>query len=137
VPELLTTSKFAELIDDVRHSFDFILIDSSSYPAVSDALVLSQLADVTFSLVRIQQTPRTLTAEHLNELAAHTTDLAVVINDAVGTVAGRPSDRPKDDNPKRVGRRAAKDPWPRATRADPLVFNGERIAIVPARTNES
>jgi tyrosine-protein kinase Etk/Wzc len=81
-PELLTTTATADLIAELRKSFDFILIDSPSFPAASDALVLAQLADVTFSLVRVQRTPRGLTAEHLNGLVAHTTDLAVIVNDA-------------------------------------------------------
>ncbi|HSY21779.1 MAG TPA: hypothetical protein VK841_06680, partial [Polyangiaceae bacterium] len=82
-PELLTLAKMTEVIDEVRRSFDFVLIDSASFPAASDALVLSRSTDVTLSLVRVGQTPRTLTADHLHELAAHTTDLAVVVNNAV------------------------------------------------------
>jgi tyrosine-protein kinase Etk/Wzc len=81
-PELLTTSATADLIAQLRKSFDFVLIDSPSFPAASDALVLAQYADVTFSLVRVQKTPRALTAEHLNGLCAHTKDLGVIVNDA-------------------------------------------------------
>jgi tyrosine-protein kinase Etk/Wzc len=122
-PEILTTQNVGDLLGDFRGSFDFVLIDSPSFPAASDALVLAQLADVTFSLVRVERTPRTLTAEHLNELASHAADVALVINDASGT-GTRPPKKQKKKKNKVPAREAAAEPWQHDVAPVPLAFRG-------------
>jgi len=95
-PEALTVKALSALIDDVRKNFDFVLIDSPSFPMASDSLVLARLADVTFSVVRVRRTPRVLTGEHLNGMLAHTQDLALIVNDApIASDQSRPPKRKK------------------------------------------
>ena len=43
--ELLASPRFSELVDELRKHYDFIIIDSAPTHAVSDAIVISKLAD--------------------------------------------------------------------------------------------
>jgi tyrosine-protein kinase Etk/Wzc len=127
VPEVLTSDRMAQLVAEARAGFDFVLIDSPSFPAASDALVLAQLADVTLSLVRPGGTPRALTEEHLRELVAHTTDLAVVVND---DAQGRPGKRRKGPRGPRAPKKPVDD---RRTGRDPVASSPSWGApLVPA-----
>ena len=56
--ELLGSEKMMQLIDQLKQSFDYILVDSPPLLAVSDALVVGALADGAVLVVRGGQTPR-------------------------------------------------------------------------------
>jgi tyrosine-protein kinase Etk/Wzc len=85
--ELLSTRRLTDLLIRVRHDYDFILLDSPSYPLVSDALVLARQSDFVLSVVRIGSTPRRLTEEHVRGLVSKTRGHALIVNNSDVAVA--------------------------------------------------
>ena len=75
--EMLSSAKFAKLLDKLRQSYDKIIIDSAPTHIVSDALVLSKLADGVLYVVKPHDTSIKLVDSGLTRLA-----------DARATVAG-------------------------------------------------
>lgn len=65
--ELLMDEKIDELFTYLRANFDIIIIDSAPIALVSDAKVLSRLADTTVFVVRQRYTPRKR-LENINEV---------------------------------------------------------------------
>ncbi|MFD2934215.1 GumC family protein [Spirosoma flavum] len=56
--ELLSSPRLKQLIHELRESFDYILIDTPPVGLVSDARLISPLADATFFIVRHDLTPK-------------------------------------------------------------------------------
>jgi tyrosine-protein kinase Etk/Wzc len=79
--ELLSSKAMSNLLDEARKRCDFVLLDAPSFPAVSDALVLSGLVDVVLSVLRPGQTQRKAAVEHLQALRGSAPVFAVVLND--------------------------------------------------------
>lgn len=55
--ELLSSQKFNALIEKLKESFDYIVLDTPPTQAVSDALVLASMADATVYVVKADTTP--------------------------------------------------------------------------------
>lgn len=58
--ELLSSKRFAALLDAVRKRYDRIIIDTAPVHAVSDALILSKISDGLMFVVRADSTSRDL-----------------------------------------------------------------------------
>jgi tyrosine-protein kinase Etk/Wzc len=105
-PELLSSRRMAELMEDVRKRCDVVLLDAPSFPAASDALVLAELVDTVLSVIRVGSTPRKLAFEHLRALRGRAAAQVVVLNDVGQTAGGkvprsrRADARPLDDAPQ-------------------------------------
>lgn len=56
--ELLAKPALDMLIDDLRHQFDYIVIDTAPIGVVSDSFLLNRLTDVTLYVVRAEFTPK-------------------------------------------------------------------------------
>ncbi len=67
--ELLSSQRFADLLGTLRGSYDRILLDSPPAQAVSDALVLAQLADAVLFIIKADATPLPLARLALKRLA--------------------------------------------------------------------
>lgn len=78
--ELLSDGYLATFLVNARSHYDFILIDSPSYPLVSDPLVLAPLSDFVLSVLRLGSTPRKLAEEHLSGIFTVARGYAVVVN---------------------------------------------------------
>ncbi len=79
--ELLSSDKFAEVLEKLREAFDVILIDSPPVQLVSDAIVLSQLASTVIYVVKADSTPYPLARSGIRRLAmANAPLLGVVLN---------------------------------------------------------
>ena len=111
--ELLSGKRMFELLEDAKKRCDFVLLDAPSFPAVSDALVLSELVDTVLSVVRIGHTPRKAAFEHVRALSGARAAQAVVLND-VGQSAGSKVER------SRRAVDAVAEPGPRAPLAPRL-----------------
>ena len=96
-PELLSSQRMADLLSEAQERFDFILLDSPSFPVYSDALVLASQADTVFSVLRLQTTRRKAALEHVSRLAASASSFAVIVNDSGAGTA------PKSANSGRRG----------------------------------
>lgn len=79
-PELLSSDELLEFLALVKSRFDFVILDSASFPQVSDALVLSRAADHVLTVVRLHHTPRRLAVEHARLIAGSSRSHAVVVN---------------------------------------------------------
>jgi polysaccharide biosynthesis transport protein len=79
--ELLSSARFAEVMEKLKETFDIVLIDSPPVQLVSDAVVLSQLADSVLYVVKADSTPYPLARSGLRRLAlANAPILGVVLN---------------------------------------------------------
>jgi len=80
--ELLHSAALAELIDDLRESYDLILIDTPPILTVADASVLSPIVDGYLLVVRSGKTPRQAAIAAVQQVQhVHGTVLGVVLND--------------------------------------------------------
>jgi tyrosine-protein kinase Etk/Wzc len=95
--ELLSSERMVQLVSEARQEFDFILIDSPSFPFVSDGLILAALADMVLSVMRLQNTPRRVAVEHARRMSA-CASFAVVVNDA-GAASRWKHSYPRSDDP--------------------------------------
>ena len=66
--DLLSSSKFEELITQLRGRFDYIVIDTPPVQAVSDALVLAKNADVLLQVVRSDSTSKTIIESSVGQM---------------------------------------------------------------------
>lgn len=92
--ELLSSKRFAQVLDGLKKHYDRIVIDSAPAQAVSDALVLSSLADAVIYVTRADVTPLTLVKgclKRLNDINAPIT--GVVLNGMDMDKKGGYSDR--------------------------------------------
>ena len=55
--ELLSSQKFKDMVRDLQDTFEVIIIDSAPALAVSDALVVAQMADAQLYVIRADATP--------------------------------------------------------------------------------
>jgi len=78
--ELLHSDRFAHTLEDLRQSFEMIIIDSPPVELVSDALVLSSQATGVIVLVKAQSTPLPMirkALQHLHRADAHIVGLVL------------------------------------------------------------
>jgi capsular exopolysaccharide synthesis family protein len=66
--ELISSHRFAEVMEALKQAFDVIVIDSPPLQLVSDALVLSQYASSIVYLVKADSTPYPLARHGLTQL---------------------------------------------------------------------
>jgi capsular exopolysaccharide synthesis family protein len=80
--ELLGSQQMINLLQTLRLEFDHIVIDTAPVAVVTDAVVLSPLADVLLIVARINRTTR-FALEHTHRTLARATDhiAGVVLND--------------------------------------------------------
>jgi capsular exopolysaccharide synthesis family protein len=80
--ELLHHDSFARVVGDLGDRYDRILIDSPPVLAVTDALILSALSDVTILVLRAEYSTRPTSVQALESLAnVGAKVLGVVLND--------------------------------------------------------
>jgi tyrosine-protein kinase Etk/Wzc len=80
--ELIGSPKMAEFIEQARNQFDTIIIDTPPVGIVTDALLLSQMANVTLFVVRQRYTTRG-SVQLLDEIyrKGEMSNVAVLVND--------------------------------------------------------
>jgi tyrosine-protein kinase Etk/Wzc len=78
--ELLSSARMLVFLTEARTVYDFVLLDTPSYPLVSDALILASSADCVLSVLRLEHTPRRLAAEHILKLSSQAATYALVLN---------------------------------------------------------
>ena len=66
--DLLSSSRFEELMTQLRSRFDYIVIDTPPVQAVSDALVLAKNADVLLQVVRSDSTSKTIVESSIGQM---------------------------------------------------------------------
>jgi len=67
-PDLLGSDRFAALLQEVREDFDWILLDSPPSASLSDAVLLSSMADMVVVVVRHNATDRAQVVRSVSRL---------------------------------------------------------------------
>ncbi|MCI4445292.1 MAG: polysaccharide biosynthesis tyrosine autokinase [Candidatus Aminicenantes bacterium] len=79
--EVILSEKMKALVSYLKQNFDYVLFDSPPIMAVSDALVLSRLADGLVLVVRAGQTPISALKQAKSKIESHKINLlGVIIN---------------------------------------------------------
>ena len=79
--ELLSSGKFSDVLDKLKEAFDVVLIDTPPLGLVSDALVLTQVANEVIFVVKADSTPYQLARANVKRLTlANAPILGVVLN---------------------------------------------------------
>lgn len=81
--ELLHSERFHKLLDNLRAKYDRVVIDSPPTLPVTDAAILSQVADGTILVVRGQKTPRNAVRQALRRLGDVNGHLIGIVLNAV------------------------------------------------------
>jgi capsular exopolysaccharide synthesis family protein len=80
--EMLNSESFTRIIEKVADKYDRILVDSPPVVAVTDALILAALCDVTVLVLRAQSSTRKISVQARESLAGvDARILGVIIND--------------------------------------------------------
>jgi Mrp family chromosome partitioning ATPase len=79
--DLLSSQAMSSFIEEARGAYDFVVMEAPSYPALSDTLVLSTMADCVVAVVRLEHTSRALAVDMLRQLSSSCSKLGVVLND--------------------------------------------------------
>ncbi len=80
--ELLGSRRMRDLLDELRERYDTIVIDSPPTAAVTDAIILSTLADLTIVVVRAHKTKLEFLQKTREELErVFVSPLGIVLND--------------------------------------------------------
>lgn len=87
--ELLMKSRTKEIVDSLKESYDFILIDSPPVVLVTDAFILSELADHTIYITRQNYTPKEALIS-INEyfVSGKIKNISIVFNDVANNRFG-------------------------------------------------
>jgi capsular exopolysaccharide synthesis family protein len=87
--ELLSSQRFKDLIAELQETYEVIIIDSAPALAVSDALVVSQLADAQLYVVRADATPYQAAQQGIKRLRrVNAPLLGCILNQVVAGGAG-------------------------------------------------
>ena len=86
--EWFSSVHVANFFAEVKRYCDFILLDSPSFPLVSDPLLMSMHADRVLNVVRLRNSRKSLAEEHVSRLSA-LAPCALVINDAQASSGNR------------------------------------------------
>jgi succinoglycan biosynthesis transport protein ExoP len=69
-PDLLGSARMKGLVEKLRQTYDYVIIDTPPVGPVIDAKVAMQLADKVIFMVRWQSTPREMVAQSIDGLGA-------------------------------------------------------------------
>jgi len=107
-PDLLGSDRFAGLLQEVREAYDWILLDSPPSASLSDAVLLSSMADMVVVVVRHNATDRAQVLRSVSRLRnVNAALVGVILNNVdsrkskddyyAGYYLEEPGDGPKED----------------------------------------
>ncbi len=88
---LLENERFAEMIESLEQTFDFVLIDCPPLGSVSDALTVSKYCDGSILVVRSGETPKRLVNSSVQSLRRASSPLLGIVLNRVDTRKGTSS----------------------------------------------
>jgi capsular exopolysaccharide synthesis family protein len=77
--DVLASDKFSDLISDLKKTYDLVVIDTPPTLVVTDARIVSELADAVVFAVRWDKTPRAAVQEGLRELTSVNAKISGVV----------------------------------------------------------
>lgn len=84
-PDLLASAQMRRFVENLRETYDLVVIDSAPVLPVSDSRILSALVDKTVFVVRWNETPRDASQNAIKLLRTYNADIAGVALTAVNT----------------------------------------------------
>ena len=84
-PDVLASGQMQKLLNDMRATYDLVILDSAPVLPVSDSRALSRLVDKTVFVVRWAETPKEAAQSGVRELRNYGADIAGVVLSAVDT----------------------------------------------------
>lgn len=78
---LLSSSRLAGFLAEIKEEYDVVLIDSPPFPLVSDAMILARHADRVLTIVRMKHSPKGPLEEHIRWMSANVKHHDLVLND--------------------------------------------------------
>jgi len=80
--ELILSSKFTELLEILKEKYDYIVIDTPPAGLVTDAVIIMNYSDISFTIVRINYTKKEF-VKNINNLAKKysSNKMAIIVND--------------------------------------------------------
>ncbi len=83
--ELIKTAKTKQVLDHLKETYDYVIVDCSPVGLVSDAYILSSIADTTLFVVRRAKTNKSFFKSVINQLKYDGVEnIALVFNDVKG-----------------------------------------------------
>lgn len=83
--ELIKTSKTKQVLEHLKETYDYVIVDCSPVGLVSDAYILSSIADTTLFVVRRAKTNKSFFKSVINQLKYDGVEnIALVFNDVKG-----------------------------------------------------
>lgn len=83
--ELIKTAKTKQLLEHLKEVYDYVIVDCSPVGLVSDAYILSKIADTTLFVVRRGKTNRSFFKSVINQLKFDGVEnMALIFNDVKG-----------------------------------------------------
>ncbi len=79
-PESLSSTAMHRFLEEASAQYDFVLMDTASYPEATDALHLAAVSDAVISVLRLDATPRKIAQEHLSRFASNRVLTLCVLN---------------------------------------------------------
>ncbi len=80
--DLLSNGKFEILIDELSHTYDYIILDTAPLMLVTDSFLISDVADVTLYVSRSKYTEKSLLDFANKSIESHKIkNVAFVLND--------------------------------------------------------
>jgi len=83
--DLVSGELMARFLIEARNRFEFVIIDSPSFPVAPDALALARFSDGVLSVARVGHTPRALLAQHMGRLSTAAQRHWYLVNDTPDT----------------------------------------------------
>lgn len=81
--ELLSSTRFKALVDELKQNYDCIIIDSPPIQAVSDPLIISAVADSVIYITKYDSTPIKLVEDGIGSLLQHNASVKGIIMNQV------------------------------------------------------
>lgn len=87
--ELLMSAKFDKLIDELKHDYDYVIIDSAPVVLVSDTYHISNTADLTVYVTRSEHTPKDVIQVPMDAIeSGRLNNVVFVLNDISASHSG-------------------------------------------------
>lgn len=68
---IITSAKMRELLDELRATYDYVIVDSTPVLGVSDSKLTAELVDTSIFVIRWEVTTKDVAEDALKELTAH------------------------------------------------------------------
>jgi Mrp family chromosome partitioning ATPase len=73
-------NKYTKILNSLKKSFDYVILDTPQYPMFSEPLSLSTIVDLSISVVKLNHTPVSVSGKHFRDISDYSNKHIVIIN---------------------------------------------------------